>query len=226
LQQFASPAHPTADGSDGPSQALGCLVVSQPFEIAKDRGSTKRIGQAHQFVVKNRRNVVEWSGLIEGGIDLDSGLFPNATPRRVGPCPDCHPMSDAAKPVAHTLAIADRARATDQHEKRRLKRILNVVFVTESAAANSQNHRSMPTDQSGESRLVRRGDEPLQKIPLAQARDGPFIKDAVKTLQNSPRMKSHHAQRLRSQLNSQVTPISAPIAVANLTFLMIYKKMR
>ena len=39
-------------------------------------------------------------------------------------------------------------------------------------------------------------------------------------------MKSHHAQRLRSQLNSQFTPISAPIAVANLTFLMIFKNLR
>ncbi len=139
--------------------------------------------------------------------------------RGVSPSPDGDPVGDPVDPVTQEIAVADRCRAADQHEKRCLECILDVVLVVENAAANTQDHSPMPGDQSGKCHLVALGGEPFQELVVVHAHDGPLVEDAIQLAQDNPRVAAH--DDVPRNVFGPFTPDSASRAISNLPFFEI-----
>ena len=60
------------------------------------------------------------------------------------------------------ISILDRTRASGEDEERRLESILNVVRVSEHAAANSEDYWTVTLDQCLERVLITGADELLE----------------------------------------------------------------
>ena len=83
----------------------------------------------------------------------------------MGPRPHGDPVGNTVQPSADEVAVADRAGSADQDEERGLERVLDIALVAEHAAADAENHRTVPRDQRGERRLVAVGDVAIQERP-------------------------------------------------------------
>ncbi len=70
---------------------------------------------------------------------------------------------DAVQPTSHRLTAPDRASFLSEDKKRRLESILGVVFMTQYAATNTKDERTVPAHKSGESGLIPPSNEPLQQ---------------------------------------------------------------
>ena len=106
-----------------------------------------------------------------------------------------NPKRDPVQPGAQRVTHPERARLAHQHQKRGLKRILDVVRVAQHAPADSQHHRSMPLDQRRERRLghfamSRR--ELLEQLPVRQSADGPNIEKHAQVPRGHRRLSSCH----------------------------------
>ena len=66
------------------------------------------------------------------------------------------------------------ARFANQHQKRGLKRVIDIVRITQELAANPQDHRPVTLHKCLEGRLVACSRESIQELPLGQSRHGPL----------------------------------------------------
>src|SRR5262249_43154770 len=115
--------------------------------------------------------------------DVQTGRLVSLPPRRLGARPHSYAMRNAVEPVAHQVPSADRAGASNENEERRLKRVFDVVLIVEDAPANSQNHRSVPLDQSREGSIVTSLDKTLKQLSLGQPRDCAVVENTIQLLQ-------------------------------------------
>ena len=116
---------------------------------------------------------------------------------RVSPRPHGDPVRNTVQPSADEVAVADRAGPADQDEERGLEGVLDVPLVAEHAAADAQDHRTVPRDQGGERRLVAVGDVAIQERALAQARDRTPIEQPVQLVEDRSRIRVHDAPSSR-----------------------------
>jgi hypothetical protein len=75
-------------------------------------------------------------------------------PTRFGSRPAGEAKSNAIKPTAYRLSLANGGGLAEQDQEGGLKSVIDVGFLPEQAAANTANHRPMPLDQSGEGQRV------------------------------------------------------------------------
>jgi hypothetical protein len=59
-------------------------------------------------------------------------------------------------------------RPAEQHEKRGLKGIFGVGAAAEEAAANTEDHRTVPADQDRKRGLIAPGDEAVQQLAVVE----------------------------------------------------------
>src|SRR5207248_8871619 len=74
----------------------------------------------------------------------------------------------------------------DQHEERRLKRVLDVGLILEHAAADAQDHRPVPGDEGLERRLVTPFQVALQQLPLGETGNRLAPEDAPEVRKRQP----------------------------------------
>ena len=88
--------------------------------------------------------------------------FPAAPAREQHPCLARRAQGDAVEPVGQEIAAIDGVGLANEHEERRLERILRGVYVGQHPAADAQYHRPMPLQQQGERRFLAVNAEALQ----------------------------------------------------------------
>ena len=86
-------------------------------------------------------------------------------------------------------------RLLDQHQERRLERILRVVPVGQHAPADPQHHRSVPLEQDRERQfrsLATAGRKPLQKLPVGQLTDRTHVEERAKLPNDDSVLSDRH----------------------------------
>jgi len=125
------------------------LLVGSLLEVAKDHGRPEPIGQPVNFFVENSPELV---------VDYGEALL-----SQMG-CPPLVPLTargrgagtrrsaegNLMEPRAEGIAHPEAASLLDEHEERGLERILAVVWIVQHAAADAQDHRTVPLDQGRE----------------------------------------------------------------------------
>ena len=107
--------------------------------------------------------------------------------------PHRDPPGDAVEPGPQHVALADRPGLLDQDQERRLEGIGDVVRIVQDAPADAQHHRPVPMEDRLERRLVAMGEESLQELGLAQARDGPRVEETFQRIDDRTAMSFRHA---------------------------------
>ena len=84
------------------------------------------------------------------------------------PCGD--PAGHSMKPTCQRVGDPNCVYPADEHKKRGLEGILNVIWVGERAAAHAQHHRAVPSHQGRERGFgrVRRADLGLSRRELSE----------------------------------------------------------
>jgi hypothetical protein len=98
---------------------------------------------------------------------------------------------DAVQPAAHRLALHDRPRPAGEDEEGGLEGVLGVLLVAEQAPADTQGHGPVTAYQGRERRLVPRGDEVGQQVPVRLADRGG--ERPVKLFEHLPQAGRRHA---------------------------------
>ena len=83
----------------------------------------------------------------------------------------------------------------DQHQERRLERILRIMRVGQHAPADPQHHRSVPLEQNRERQLrslATAGRKPLQKLPVRQLTDRTHVEERAKLPNDDPVLSDRH----------------------------------
>src|SRR4029077_7871643 len=109
-------------------------------------------------------------------------------------------MCDAMKPWAQQIAATNRPGAANQHEKGCLKRIFNIVLVTEHPPANTQDHWPVPRQECCKRVLVLLFDKTRQERGLAQAGDGPLTKEPGQLRSCGFKVAAHRSPSLMMRL--------------------------
>jgi hypothetical protein len=77
-------------------------------------------------------------------------------------------MSNAIKPAADGLALANRGGVASQRQKRGLEGVLGILFVAQHLPAHPQYQLAMALHQDSEGGLLPLRDEALEQLPIAQ----------------------------------------------------------
>jgi hypothetical protein len=136
------------------------------FEVAEHDRRTVLFRQPAQLLVEHGANVETFPinawlavlNLVE--------VMANARSAISGPCSQGDSTCDAVEPVAQSIAIADRPRLPHQDQKRRLKGVLDIPRISKDTAANAQNERTMPLNQSPERALIAPRVKAFQKLSV------------------------------------------------------------
>jgi hypothetical protein len=91
--------------------------------------------------------------------------------------------------------IPHRTRTPNQHQKRRLKRILRIMLVAHHRAAYPQNHRPVPLDDRRERELrvlgLALGGSPEQ-LSVSQVANSPLAKQSLNMPERRPESPVSH----------------------------------
>ena len=129
-------------------------------------------------------------------------------PQGDGARSQCHPIGHAVEPVAQQMLTLEASCLSNEHEKRRLKGVIDVVGIAQELAANAQDHGSMALHQRLERRLVARTGEPVQKLPLGKTRQRAFTKQSL-------HLMHHDAARSVANCTHGATPPHADALVTD-----------
>src|SRR6516162_8454399 len=83
-----------------------------------------------------------------------------------GFCFESRSVGHAMQPVAYVSAGDDRRGLADENEKRCLEGILGICLVAQDAAADAEDHGTMPPHQGFKSRLVPLADKTVQQFAI------------------------------------------------------------
>ena len=166
-ERSRGPATAGSGPSLGAAEPPGRLLVGQALQVAEDDGRAVSSGKAADSssrIGASRRPRPGASGA--AGSSRHARASP---PGRLDAGPHGDPPGDPVEPRAERVALADRPGLADQDEERRLEGVLRVVRVAQHAAADPQDHRPVPAQDSLEGRLVPAAGEPVEELPLADS---------------------------------------------------------
>jgi hypothetical protein len=149
----------------------GRLLAGLALQVAQDDDRSVLVGQATEFLVEQRLQLVPGVLLLDGRFGHGCHLLLARLPfggRRPGL--ERRLVSHPVQPVRDLLAVGDGRRLAHQHQEGRLKGVLGIVVTTEDPAADSPDHRAVTMHQGGERGLCSAADVRLQQLPVRQAR--------------------------------------------------------
>jgi hypothetical protein len=131
-----------------------CLATRYTFQLTEHNRSAVTVGEAGQFVVEYRPELVF--------LDVVVSIYGwhDAQPFLLGVLTSCAgagiqsgPPGNAVEPACELFAPCDPSRLARQHKKSCLKGILRGVSVAQDTATHSQDHRAMPLNERCERRF-------------------------------------------------------------------------
>ncbi len=145
--------------------------MSLTLQLAEDDGDAVFPGQAVQLLVEEREQVVPlFIGCRFGLGHRQHLLLFRPPPERHCPGPHGCFVRHCEEPVGDHLGAGDRGGLAGEHEESGLKRVLGVVWVAESAPADSPDHRAVTHNEGLERRLVLAGGEASEELRRRRAR--------------------------------------------------------
>jgi hypothetical protein len=128
LQPTAGPVQAAAERRLAQAEPAGGEVVALPLQAAEDQRGSERIRQATDLLLKGLGFARGLGARSVPGREIDPrrDLAPPPTHRPdLGPSGD--PAGHAVQPGGDRLALSDRLATADQHQERRLERVLGLV---------------------------------------------------------------------------------------------------
>jgi hypothetical protein len=162
----------------------GRLLEAASLEIAKDQRRAIALWQPLDFLVEQTSDVVALHSVSLRSSRRRALFVPAPTgcgQTRTRRCSNCDLMEPGPKRVPHPQT----ARFLDQHQKRRLKSIFDIMSFGQHAPANPQNHRPVPLDYNGKcqlSGLAAVGRKPFQELTVRELAHGPDVEQHLKLL--------------------------------------------
>jgi hypothetical protein len=110
----------------------------------------------------------------------------NAPPLGPNACLDGDPTGHAVKPAPQRVSNPDRSGPADEHQKRGLEGVFDIIGTGEDAATDAQDHRPVAGDQGrkgglsrmgGVARLGPVGRESLEQLGVGKAHGRPCIEE-------------------------------------------------
>jgi hypothetical protein len=153
------------------TEAFGCFLDGDAFEVAQDNGQAIFFGKLAQFFIENRPQFVPGIFGLECGLGaVGHRLFPHVSldssrTRFAGGF-----FGHAVKPIADFLAWLDALGIAGQNEKRRLKGIFGIVMVGQDPPADAPNHWPMTLHQRPHGRLFASAYVTFEKLSVANSR--------------------------------------------------------
>jgi hypothetical protein len=194
-KHLLGPSEPPLDGADRPAKLTRGLFVGPAFEETEDDCGPVRIGQAIDLVVEHRADVEQIDVGSRGGNRFGAGRLAEVTASGVGPGSPGDAVGDAIEPVAEQVALTERIGLLDQHEKRGLEGVIDVVRVVEQGAADSEHGCAVACDDCLEGGVVTMRDEPIEELPLGQSRDASRPEEPLDLSINDRELPARHDAR-------------------------------
>jgi hypothetical protein len=122
-------------------------------------------------------------------------LFPLRPADSLRPGADSDPAGYAIEPACNRRASADRTRLAGEDQERGLEGVVGIVGFPEHAPADTQHHRTMPSDQGCESGLtapITSTQVPFQQVRVACRSNGPAIEERGKAVENGSEALAFH----------------------------------
>src|SRR5262249_28962043 len=137
------------------TESLGPCLAALALQIAEDDENAVFVRQAAQLLVENRLQVIP-EVMVGQGWFRHLLQMPLADTTLRCYCPHSYRglMGDAVEPIGDHRLLPDRCRLANQHQERRLKGILGVVITAQKTPTNPPNHRTVPADQRGKTRII------------------------------------------------------------------------
>ena len=162
-------AQPALDRPERTGELAGSLFGRKALEKAQHQDVTQFGRKFAQLGVEDRPDVAASrpSRLAGAGMSAGTAL---RRPRRLTSRARALVATRVATPYNHgpsRSASRSLPGLADQHEERRLERVVSIVRVAEQAPADPQDHRPMPRDNRLKRRLVAVVNETLQKRPIS-----------------------------------------------------------
>ena len=153
--RLRAPEKPALYGSNWPLQKFCNLFVGLALKIAKDNWQSVFIGEAIDFFMKSRLEIIQRDGSLllrchVSGTRYRGLSFLISAPRGTGAGSNRYAISDFVKPARQHPPIADCVGLSREGKKCCLERILGVVFMMQCVSANTHNHRAMTTNDRPE----------------------------------------------------------------------------
>ena len=176
----------TSNRSDRHLKYGRSLAIAFALEIAEHDSNAKRFRQAVHFLMDQPPQLfalrVAFNSRLCNGEQLCSECFTTATPRGFSASPPRRAESHPMQPRTERIRSANRTGPARQNEKRSLESVFGVVLVSQDPLTRGQHHGSVATDElfkrNRRDAAVRR-DNPVQKFPVRQTRQGPRPKERV-----------------------------------------------
>ncbi len=174
--------------------------MAQAFEVTKHDWGLKTCWKLAQLFGQNGVEVVQVGPVhprvVRCGLNSSQARSLTSLPApRVGSSTSCDSSSHAVEPTPERTVHPDRARLSNEHEKRRLKCVIRLVRVGQNAPADPQHHRAVPLNQRSESQVcngVAGGNESVQELPVREAVARPCREKRVHLSQNGCGALSGH----------------------------------
>ena len=100
------------------------------------------------------------------------------------------------KPGAERVANPELTRLAEEHQERRLERVLGVVGITQQHGADAEDHRPMPLNQRRKCQLGLigfGGGESLEQLPVREVADRAQVIEGAKLSDREPLPPYRHA---------------------------------
>jgi hypothetical protein len=128
-------------------------MMTHAFHVAEDKRDAVVFRKPADFLVDHRSQFCLPIITRQPGSLISEAAFDRAAPHRFSSGLACDPLCDSVEPIREQFAIAQQFRFFDQHEKRRLERILCFMRIIQYATANSLNHGPVPNHECPKCRL-------------------------------------------------------------------------
>jgi len=178
-------------------ESFGGFVVSKAFEVTEDHRSTQRLRESCQLLVDDASRLSGFlltMGCGDGPLSaISPRLFVQVASGGMGSSANGDSVGDSVEPVAYEVAVPDPVRAANQNEESRLEGVFHVLIVPQNTTAYAKNHRAMPGDECGESRLISPFDESFQQLGFAQAGDRASLEQQIQLIRPDPGKSARHA---------------------------------
>ena len=167
------------------AQDLRGLLVRLAFEVTQHQGSAVPLGQSLEFLLQGDDQLARGRGVALGTGPASGGLrFALQPPGLVGADAKGQAVRDGVQPVPQRLAAVKRRGLAHQDEECGLEGILGGLIVVQHAAADAEDHRSVPSHQRLEGQLVALGRVTLEQLPLGQTGETPPLQEPFDLLLN------------------------------------------
>jgi hypothetical protein len=155
------------------------------------------LGQPLELLLQDDGLVVWDRGVALVDRAASGGLrFATQTTGLIGADAKRQAVRDCIQPVPQWLATVKRGSLAHQDEERGLEGILGGLSVVQHAAADTEDHRSVPSHQRLEGHLVAHGRVTLEQLPLGQTGETPALHEPFDLLLNDAAGLTRHGPQL------------------------------